>query len=420
MQVTGSKVPTLHELDFEGWKKEIAARVTQHVQASFRHYYPALASARHLQVVVKRPPVRRRFTVIFEIDIEDQGGSCMKSLIAKAYRITPKLNAQDQDVERKCRREFQFHTQVHEYFSAHADEFSVVRPLDYLPELRTLIVEKAEGTDLGKLTHQARYSVSAYHALKRKLGGYFQRCGKWLALLHEGFASPVPAGFDAQALEQQVNRYYQRLMRAGGPAKTAEAIRQRILALGKAFAGTPVKQSQLHGDFKLRHIFVTERRITPIDFGNELKGATFDDVARLLVEIKLLDYGPKMPAQRSLRRDLQDHFLTGYFGSAAWPPLLRLYYIVWLWAKWDRRLRKFATNKLIKQVDAWMCAIGLKNVINHAYVNRWFQKELNAEIELLEKEIGHEHAVSNLATKNLHSHAVAHHHFDDGHNGMRR
>lgn len=376
-----------HALDIETWKQNVSSEILSRMQQRLRQYYPELAQ-QDLQVSMLKSPRRRRFTVIFELGVRNRSGALLKSLIAKAYRITPKAGARDQDIARKSQREFAFHQQVYAFFAEQSEEYSVVRPVDYFPDLLTLLVEKAEGADLGELIQAARYSLGGYFTRKAQLGKYFKRAGKWLALMHRGFATSEAARFDAKHFEQQVNHYFERYKRAGGKVQVAEPIRQNLLALRRQFTGASLPQAHLHGDFKLRHIFVTEDRITPIDFGNELSGATYDDIARFLVEIKLLEYGFALPMRRELMRYLQDQFLLGYFGSAQWPPLLRYYYAVWLWAKWDRRLKKLTTNRLIKKVDRLIQVTGMKSLINQTYVNGWFKRELHAEIALLEKEVG--------------------------------
>ncbi len=379
---------SLDTLALEQWKQTVSAQILARLQENLAQYYPELAARHEVRAMLNKPPRRRRFTVIFEIGLRNRAGVLLKSLIAKAYRITPKAGARDQDIARKSQREFTFHRQVYAFFAEQSDEYSVVRPVDYFPDLLTLIIEKAEGADLGELIQVARYSLGGYLHRKSQLGKYFQRAGKWLALMHRGFAAEQPARFEAAHFEERVNHYYERFKRVGGKRKVAEPIRDRILALRHAFTHAFVPQAHLHGDFKLRHIFVTEDRVSPIDFGNELAGAAYDDVARLLVEIKLLEYGFALPMRRELMRYLQEQFLHGYFGAKRWHPVLRYYYLVWLWAKWDRRLKKLATNKLIKKVDKILQATGVKSIINQTYVNGWFQRELLAEIEILEKEVG--------------------------------
>ena len=357
----------------------------EHIRANLHEYYPALPAPHDVQVALQSPPSRRRFTVIFVIGISTSNGTLLKTVIGKAYRITPKPNARDQDIVQKSQREFAFHSKVYEYFANQPEEFAVVRPLDYIPELQALLTEKAPGIDLGKLIHRCRYAINGYSASSDNLRQHFQRCGKWLALLHEGFAQPVHGHLDIAELECQVNRYHQRLIRAGGPQHLADSFREQITALLRHFADTPIKLTQLHGDFKLRHIFVNGDRVTPIDFGNELNGAAFDDVARLLVEIRLLDFGYGMPLRRGIMRDLQQSFLHGYLGSEGRPALLRLYYIIWLWAKWDRRLKKFTTNR---HFEGFLRLLGINHIINRTYVCRWFQRVLTAEIALLKRQMG--------------------------------
>lgn len=387
MQTVIADAAMLRSLELEEWKQNVAAEILGRVQHRLQHYYPELSTRPELRVTLTKAPRARRFTVIFELGLRNRSGALLKSLIAKAYRITPKAGARDQNIERKSQREFAFHQQVYTFFAAQSEEYSVVRPLDYFPDLLTLIVEKAEGADLGDLIQTARYSLGGYFTRKAQLGKYFQRAGKWLALMHRGFATSEGAAFDARHFEHRINHYFERFRRAGGNSDVAEPIRQRLLTLGTRFTAVAVQHAHLHGDFKLRHIFVTEDFITPIDFGNELAGATYDDVARFLVEIKLLEYGFALPSRRDLMRFLQEQFLLGYSGTTQWPALLRYYYVVWLWAKWDRRLKKLATNRFVKKTDRFMQATGVKTLINQTYVNGWFKRELLSEIVLLEKEL---------------------------------
>lgn len=389
MEAVQANSTNLQSLESELWKQTVSAEILRRVEQRVQQYYPELTARHDLRVELSKAPRRRRFTFIFELSLRNRSGVLLKSLIAKAYRITPKAGARDQDIAHKSRREFEFHQRVHAFFAEQGEEYSVVRPVDYFPDLLTLIVEKAEGADLGDLIQTARYSLGGYFTRKTQLGKYFQRAGKWLALMHRAFATSEGAAFDHEHFERQINHYFERFKRAGGKTKVAEPIRQQLLALCRRFIGEQVQQAHLHGDFKLRHIFVTEDRISPIDFGNELAGATYDDVARFLVEIKLLEYGFALPMRRDLMRYLQEQFLLGYFGAAQWPPLLRFYYAVWLWAKWDRRLKKLATNRLVKKVDRLMQATGMKSLINQTYVNGWFKHELRAELVLLEKEADH-------------------------------
>lgn len=388
MQPVLVNAASLHRLELEQWQHAVSAEILLRLRSSLPEYYPELSARHELRTELTRAPRARRFTVIFELSLRNRAGVLIKSLIAKAYRITPKAGARDQNIEHKSRREYAFHRQVYAFFAEHGEEYSVVRPVDYFPDLLTLIVEKAEGADLGDLIQTARYSLGGYFTRKTQLGKYFQRAGKWLALLHRGFATSEGVAFDHEHFERQINHYFERFKRAGGKTKVAEPIRQRLLELRRKFAGMQVPQAHLHGDFKLRHIFVTEDRISPIDFGNELAGATYNDIARFLVEIKLLEYGFALPIRRDLMRYLQEQFLLGYFGTTQWPALLRYYYAVWLWAKWDRRLKKLATNRLIKKVDRLIQKTGMKSLINQTYVNGWFKRELLAEIALLEKEGG--------------------------------
>lgn len=379
---------SLHSLNWDAWKEEMTLRVTSHIQQKVGEYYPDLRGETDIHAVLERPPSQRRYTVIFEIALESSAGKgLLQRMIAKVYRVTPKKGAQDQDIDQKSFCEYQFHREVYDYFAKQPGTYSVVRPVDYTPELRCLIIERAVGIDLGKLIRQIRYSLSGYSLQRQELGKHFQHCGKWLWLLHQGFAAADVTTFVPAAIGRQVNAYYHSLIHAGGSAEIANPIRHRILEMSQFFAGEQTTCGRLHGDFKLRHIFVSGDQISPIDFGNELKGVTYDDVARLLVELKLLNYGLRLPVRQELMTYLQNQFLLGYFGTPQWPPLLRCYYVVWLLGKWSRRLKKLSTNPFVKKIDKIIEPIGMKKAVNCTYVDNWFRRELYAELEQLQREL---------------------------------
>ena len=381
----------LKDLPWERWKDEILSLVTSHLQKNLSKYYPELSWASQTCIVIAKPPKRRRFTMVAEVAVINSNGEIFKKLIIKAYRITARKgtrkDARDQDIEQKSLSEFEFHQQAYQYFHGEKDTYSVVKPVDYLPELLCLITEKAEGIDLGKLIRRAHFAVSGYSLQRQELGLHFQRCGKWLALLHKSFTSDRPANFDSKKIGQQVNHYFNRFKKAGGSVNIADPIRQKILLMTDLFKGTTMPQGRLHGDFKLRHIFVTDKTITPIDFGNEFEGDMIHDVARLLVEVKLINFGRVLPLRSELTDYLQKQFLRGYLGNGQYPALLRYYYIIWLWAKWDRRLVKLATNPIAKKIDPFLGPLGIKAAINKTYVNKWFYHELTSELNQLQMDL---------------------------------
>lgn len=375
------------QLDWNDWQEIVFQRITGHLKGSLSAYYPNLPNTSAMRVFAERTPHRRRFATIFWIAIVSANGNLFKRLIAKAYCITPRAGSRDQDIHSKSEREYDFHCRVYESFIRQDEMYAVARPVAYIRDSLCLITERAEGIDLGTVIRNTRYALADYNVRKKKLGLHFERCGRWLALFHDSFGQDRGVAMSYEHIEKQLDHYLQRFLRAGGKKEIADPIRQRILGMVKLFEGEPVAHCRLHGDFKLRHIFVTESKITPIDFGNAHEGAALDDLARLLVELNFINFGFGVTLHRELVSYLQKRLLHGYFRSEQWSPLLRLHYIVWLWAKWGRRLKDFTTNAVMKKMETFLRATGLKAALNYGYVNTWFMRELTAELDLLERQI---------------------------------
>ncbi len=380
---------SLMQLSYDNWLGIVRTRLLQHVQKNLPHYYPDLAAPQTLKVALTRAPRRKRYTVIFELAVIRENGTCAKKLIAKAYRMTPGHKNDHEEKARKCEHEFEIHKRIYDYFQKLEREFTVVRPIDYLPELVCLIIERASGKDLGSLIHQTRHTVLNFDHSRQKLGTHFQRAGKWLSLFHAGFVGDLAVPPAPTPFETQLQRCFERLATSGVPAHYLDALQPRLQALVPVFAGTSLPQTLLHGDLKPCHIFVTKRRVIPIDFGNVMLGAGYDEVARMLAEIQLVDFGLKPPIHQHLVDDLQRQFIVGYFGDEKWLPLLRFYYICWLSAKWLRRLHKhkWMTHPMAKRTHVLIRKLAVKEFINNSYVTPWFYTFLMNALNILEKEV---------------------------------
>ncbi|MDZ7289574.1 MAG: aminoglycoside phosphotransferase family protein [candidate division KSB1 bacterium] len=377
------------QLSYEKWLEIVQPQITKHVQQNFAHYFPQLAGQQPLSVVMVKAPRHKRYTVIFDLAVQANNGRCVKRLIAKAYHLMPGRGPKELDLAHKSRHEFEMHQKVFDCFRTQEEEFHIVKPLDYIPELLCLIIERAEGRDLGSLIQSVKHSSWHFEENKEKLGAHFRRAGKWLALFHSGFASNTDTYFEPTHFEEQMQRYWNRIASAHVSAQDLNSMQSRLRSLLQVFAGAPLPQAQLHGDLKPCHIFVTENTLFPLDFGNTLVGVTYYDVAQMLVECKLFDLGVALPMHSHLINYLQRQFIQGYFGEKRWQPLLRFYYILWLCAKWDRRLRKhkWMLHPFAKKIDTLIRTTTVRDFVNRKYFTPWFHKVLMRELDILERKI---------------------------------
>ncbi|MGH7494273.1 MAG: phosphotransferase [bacterium] len=380
---------SLMQLNYDKWLEIVRARLLQHVQQNLLQYYPELVAQPALKVTLARSPRRKRYTVIFELAVVRENGTPAKKLIAKAYRMRPGHKNDEQEKAKKCEQEFLIHKRIHEYFQTLEREFTVVRPIDYLPELVCIIIEKASGRDLGTLVHETRHTILHFDHSRNRLRTHFQRAGKWLQLFHAGFVGDITVAPQPPSFEEQLRRCFERLASSGVAPHHLDALQPRLQTLTTTFAGSSLPQTLLHGDLKPCHIFVTKRRVIPIDFGNVMLGAGYDEVARMLAEIQLIDFGLTAPIHQRLVDDLQRQFILGYFGHEQWQPLLRFYYINWLCAKWLRRLHKhkWMAHPVARRTQVLIRKLEVKEFINRTYVTPWFYTFLMNAINILEKEI---------------------------------
>ncbi len=195
--------------------------------------------------------------------------------------------------------------------------------------------------------------------------------------------------FESQHFEEQLQHRLEGLSHSGVPVSYLNTLRQRLTPICQAMAGSPLPQTLLHGDLKPCHIFVSKKLVIPIDFGNVLPGVNYDEVGRMLAEIKMINFGLVSPVHADLDDYLQSRFLSGYFGNEEWQPLVRFYYIYWLCAKWLRRLHKhkWMLHPVAKKTELLIRKLAVKDFLNRAYITPWFYTFMMKALDIMEKQI---------------------------------
>lgn len=375
------------QANYKTWAGAARAQILKHVQRKISAYYPEWEGQNHVQAVMAAAPRRKRYTVIFDLALQKNGGVSSKRLIAKSYLLMPEGGGKikNMDLAGKCQREFLMHQQVYGHFQSQPREFTVVKPLDYLPDMLCLVIERAKGRDLAGLIHRAQHKLMRYGHAQRQLGIHFQRAGKWLAIFHRGFEQGAGAPFEAARFDAQIQWCLERMGKAGVPPQLLQLMAGQFQKASQKFQGHLLPQTQLHGDLKPCHLFVTKRRVIGIDFGNMTAGFAYDDVARMLAEIKLMDLGWNTSMHGKLTGYLQSQFVVGYFGEENWPALLRLYYAYWLCAKWTRRLykHKWMSHPFVKKTDFLLDPAAVKNFVNRRFISPWFSVALADVLQAL-------------------------------------
>jgi len=164
-----------------------------------------------------------------------------------------------------------------------------------------LVTARADGRALEGILREARTS-----GIPRIMTA-LRRVGAWLSVLQSHTHSDDDGRHVLTALIVLALRDLE-LAAAGDPfvRRRREAIAERLRTLETRLAEKPLPLVGQHGDYAPDNIFIGERRVEVIDFGNYREGLPFEDVAQLLVYLEL--YIPNRRQLAKLRRALLDGY----------------------------------------------------------------------------------------------------------------
>jgi hypothetical protein len=170
--------------------------------------------------------------------------------------------------------------------------FKIPKPLCYLPDFKLLIQERAHGTLLPKYLGRGDDAALARTTM----------VARWLAKLHQ--LDAIPEGIDSYADDEaSINHFADQLGErhphlASRLRELAASICDRI-ACPKGLALTTV-----HGDFHPENIFVTQDRVTVIDFDNFCRSDPARDLGYIVAQMRAMVYfstGILEAADRNIR-----------------------------------------------------------------------------------------------------------------------
>ena len=159
------------------------------------------------------------------------------------------------------------------------NEFSIPKPLAYVPSLRLLLQEKVQGPRakhvflVGNESERTRASLN---------------CARWLAKFHA--AGPRSGEIlDAKAQEQEIARWPRRVAKVSEPlAEMATRLSRRLQE--KAPEAGPSEWCAGHGSYNCNQIIVAEKRTTVFDWDSADVADPCRDVARFVVALQRLAF----------------------------------------------------------------------------------------------------------------------------------
>jgi colanic acid/amylovoran biosynthesis glycosyltransferase len=208
----------------------------------------------------------------------------------------------------RARAEFEVLTMLHESMVTEQLDAtgrllcSVPRLLMFDEPNHALVTARADGKALAGILREART-----HGIARLVPA-LRRAGTWLSVMQSHTHSDEDGRHVLTALIVLALRDLE--LAAAGDSfvrRRRDAITERLRTLETRLAETSLPLVGQHGDYAPDNIFIGERRVEVIDFGNYREGLPFEDVAQLLVYLELWAF----PGSRHLPK-LRRAFLDGY------------------------------------------------------------------------------------------------------------
>lgn len=379
MRSSDSKVAPVQAHDGQPRAGAAAAReaILRTIRERWREYFPDLADCSPPEVLASPQSAEHGYSVIHAYTLCFRERRARLGIIAKLRRGSYWSMAEGAGALRRAaslaKMEYRELSAAHRFFSNRAGPCGVVRPLDYIEEQNALLIERARGRDLGLLVTEDGPEIA----------GQLIRTGKWLRHFHDDVHRRFEHPWSPEDFGAALGTRTADLVRLGVPRTVVGEIEAAVLGSAEAFRGRETPGSTLHGDYKLRHVWATRDAIQVLDFGNVHEGDCYEDVAAMLVELRVLCLARPFASPASADRYARA-FLQGYFGEDRIPPLLHCYVIESLAKKWSRRLLRWTGHPVAGAVQAGLERLGLKGAVDRLWLDRWFIRAIHVELERLE------------------------------------
>lgn len=263
------------------------------LQATLAQIHPGGLILVHCRPKVLRKRLGSRQVIIYRLILLNEAGPKTRSveLVGKRY-------ADGAEGERA----FGLMQQLWEGGFGEGSRFKIPKPLCYLPDFKLLIQERAHGALLPKYLGRGDDAALARARM----------VARWLAKLHQ--LETMPAGIDACADDEtSVHDFaYQLGERHPHLAPQLEELAAAICARIAFPDGLAL--TMVHGDFHPENIFVTQDRVTVIDFDNVCRSDPARDLGYIIAQTRAMVYfstGLLEAADREIRA-----FLQAYLAAA--------------------------------------------------------------------------------------------------------
>ncbi len=377
-------------MNSESWQEHFQPAIEQFLKAHIAEFYPGISKdSRNHQITLHKSDTHR-FSLILEYDIFFDQQKHTR-IFVKLYRSDKELPLTQSiltpEAKRLSQKEYEFHREVYEFFRSLQRAYQAVRPLAFQPEINALYLEGAPGSQLAVWLSHNDFQNDA--ELKERARYYFVQAGEMAREFHRHFRLPERLPFRAAEQMQDFLKQIEKLKRKRVEPRYLEKLTTRLERNVNHRDGKLIELAKVHGDYKLQHIFVDDKQLTLIDFGNNLGAASpFVDVAAFYVEIQTRPFATFRSRFRKLHGELLAAFLKGYFGERSDKPLpwlMEMKIIYYLLKKWNRRINRFTHNSSMKKLISLSDKTHLTRFIHYHYTNPWFMRQIEIHLRNLER-----------------------------------
>lgn len=368
----------MNDLSQDKWLVQCRQGIIDRIMEKWKEYFPDISSLPQPQVLPNEKFNSHGYSVIQEFNLEFPGRGHIRTIIAKIRRNTfwGTLNQENSSGRALTlgQMEYKEITEAVKFFSNQENELGVIRAFDFLEDYNAILMEKADGHDVGELVKRRDQGLVAY----------FIKCGKWLREYHRDFHGYSYRPWRQSEFQEKLKGRIIVLEGLGVGTKVLEELYSSINKKTIKFDGVSVPVSILHGDFKPRHAWASRGGIKMLDFGNIHPGDCFEDMAAFLVELKVLGLGKPLVFKGQVD-PFENALIGGYFGNEPCPEVLGLYVVDWLFKKWGRRLKRWMSSPLGSIVQRGVELIGAKSAIDRFWIDRWFVNVIKKELQIMDK-----------------------------------
>ncbi|MDZ7265864.1 MAG: aminoglycoside phosphotransferase family protein [candidate division KSB1 bacterium] len=269
---------------------------------------PALWQQAPAGRIVRAGEIKRAYSTVYRLRVEDTGGRTLRILYAKVYKLAPKHRDNPAKPQARLRTEFEAAQRLHARLND-SPNYGVVRPLAYYPDLLAIVTEEAQGRPIASLLEAA---CKRWHK-RDKLTAVLSACrlaGEALAAIQRVTVEPQP--YQPAELLDYVDLRLQRLVAGEAPfgEKQRDMVRRYLETMMARVPATQLGQCGCHGDYAPFNVLAAPAGVTVMDFAMFKPGSLFNDVTYFYHRLQGYLHKPIFAAPAIAA--VQQAFLAGY------------------------------------------------------------------------------------------------------------